>query len=138
METTKKCFKCLVEWPIHYFYKHKIMKDGHLNKCKKCAKKDARNYREKNIEKVRKYDRDRFKNDENRRSYAMKSMKEQRKKYPDRYKARTAVNNAVRDGLILKKPCCVCGNVNSTAHHEDYEKPLEVIWVCLVHHNELE
>lgn len=136
--TTKKCFKCLIEWPLHYFYKHSEMKDGHLNKCKKCTKNDNNKHRKNNLEKIRKYDRDRFQNDVNRRSYAMLSMKEQRKKYPERYKARTAVNNAVRDGRLIKLPCCVCGNIKSTAHHEDYAKPLEVVWVCLLHHKELE
>lgn len=33
-------------------------------------------------------------------------------------------------------PCIICGNVNSEAHHEDYDKPKEVIWYCRKHHME--
>lgn len=38
---TKKCFKCGTEKPLDEFYVHKMMGDGHLNKCKACTRKDA-------------------------------------------------------------------------------------------------
>lgn len=33
-------------------------------------------------------------------------------------------------------PCEVCGDPNVHAHHEDYTKPLEVNWLCPLHHVE--
>jgi 5-methylcytosine-specific restriction endonuclease McrA len=42
----KQCFKCGVTQPFDNFYKHPRMADGHLNKCKTCAKRDVSvNYR---------------------------------------------------------------------------------------------
>lgn len=50
---------------------------------------------------------------------------------------RSYLNVYLGRGKIKKLPCCVCGDINSQAHHEDYSKPLDVIWYCRVHHNEI-
>lgn len=44
-------------------------------------------------------------------------------------------NNALRDGKIKISPCEVCGK-KAHAHHSDYDRPLDVIWLCPKHHKE--
>ena len=63
---------------------------------------------------------------------ACKAYRERNKK---KYQAQNAVNNALRDGLLIKHLCFICGK-NSQAHHPDYDKPLDVVWLCDKHHKE--
>ena len=43
-EATKKCNKCGETKPLSEFNKNKGMKDGHLNQCKDCKRKDYRKW----------------------------------------------------------------------------------------------
>lgn len=66
------------------------------------------------------------------------SQQRMAKKYPEKYKARYLIKNAVMLGKITKKPCEVCGAVKVESHHDDYSKPFDVRWLCHRHHCELE
>ncbi len=55
---------------------------------------------------------------------------------PEKLSARAAVNHAINAGKLTRLPCEVCGTPKSQGHHEDYNKPLEVIWLCPIHHAE--
>lgn len=45
-------------------------------------------------------------------------------------KVGSAVNAAIRNGTLTRRPCRDCGALKVQAHHEDYSKPLDVIWLC--------
>lgn len=47
--------------------------------------------------------------------------------------ARSYLNVYIRRGKISKQRCH-CGSYDVEAHHEDYTKPLEVVWLCRLHH----
>lgn len=47
-----------------------------------------------------------------------------------RIKARSDLNHAVRDGHVLKLPCRDCNCEVVEAHHPNYDKPFDVIWLC--------
>jgi len=44
--------------------------------------------------------------------------------------ARAIAGMNYRRGVITRKPCLSCGSTDSQMHHEDYSKPLQVIWLC--------
>lgn len=125
----KQCFKCAGLLPLSEFYPHPRMADGHLNKCKHCTKKDVRGNRAARGEQYREYDRAR-----NHIPHRHADIVRNARKDPVKYRARKAVDNALRRGKLTKKPCDVCGNPKVDAHHEDYNKPLEVRWLCRKHH----
>ena len=62
----------------------------------------------------------------------VESVLKSRSKYPKRYAARKALQQAVKTGSVLKPDRCETCNKRRylTAHHEDYEEPLEVDWLC--------
>jgi len=125
----KQCFKCKLTKPLSEFYKHSQMKDGHLNKCIECNKKDSNKHRAENLEKVREYDRERGKNPE-RIKFNTEINKAWREEDKRRARAHSSVFRAIRKGILVKMPCVRCGEQKSLAHHEDYDKPLDVMWLC--------
>ena len=63
-------------------------------------------------------------------------MVKYRTTHPDRYHATNLLQSAKMLGKIVPEPCRVCGG-KGEAHHEDYSKPLDVMWLCRKHHMEL-
>ena|ERR1700757_2653927 len=133
----KTCFKCHKTKPLNDFYSHSQMKGGHLGKCKECAKKDVhdRYATPEGRKAFRDYDEARNKTEE-RKSKKLEYMRQRRAENPEKYKANTLVNNAIRDGRLVRQACEYCGISKAEAHHEDYSKPLEVRWLCFKHHRE--
>lgn len=127
----KKCFKCGEVKDLSAFYKHPRMADGHLNKCKECNKRDAIRTRKAKIDHYREYDRKRG----NR--LTSEYHKERAKKFPKKARAKRMVAYHVRAGNLSRKPCEVCRTTEHIhAHHDDYDKPLEVRWLCAAHHHQ--
>ena len=147
--TTKTCFKCLSERPLEAFYKHSMMADGHLNKCKECTKMDVAKRAIEKLEYVRAYDKMRASQPHRvaaraayRKTQAFAqshkaSAERWSKRHPERRKASRIVSNAVRDGNLEKLPCICCGNEKVEGHHPDYSRPLDVVWLCVKHHKEV-
>jgi len=141
----KVCFKCGADKPLTEFYKHSGMKDGFLNKCKECAKRDSRENRALKVGYYREYDRDRFQSDpkvrERNRRYQKTedgkvSMRRSRLRWLEENREKRAAHiilgNRIRKGEVIKPDVCSCCGEAGTlhGHHNDYSRPLEVEWLC--------
>lgn len=143
----KVCRCCGQTKPISDYYKHPAMADGYLGKCKECQKESTKAARERRPDYYREYDKQRSNLPHRVQARAEYAKTEQGKdrhlsanitwisKHPNRRAASHILNNAIRDGKVQRHPCFVCG-AKAHAHHPDYDRPLDVIWLCPKHHKE--
>lgn len=92
------------------------------------ARRDQKLQRERDTERAKQPER---------RAYITANTKRWRKEHPERMAAQNAVARALRRGELEKgqceRECQECSTVIH-AHHDDYSKPLEVRWLCALHH----
>lgn len=136
------CKTCLTDKPVDGFYK------GQKSKCKECTKAYVRAHRLANIEHYRAFDKARASMPHRvaaREAYRTTAAyaeshkaaaKRWAEKHPERRRANTMLDNAVRDGRVIPWPVCAvpecCGKPEG--HHPDYSRPLDVVWLCDKHH----
>ena len=72
------------------------------------------------------------KNGRNRNEDYYEAIKEWGINHPEAIKAHKKLGYAIRTGKVIKpKNCSSCNKEKRlSAHHEDYTKPLIVLWLC--------
>lgn len=121
LDGKKRCGHCKNMLPVSEFNACKHAATGFRSQCKRCMK-DQR-------EKMRPYYQGWRKQGhvaEWYKAYAKRRWRTDTKKA----KARNAVRS------LDRKPCEVCGAEKAEAHHQDYDFPLDVMWLCRRHHIE--
>lgn len=113
---TKTCSRCRNIFPTDQFYRSKGKHDGRDCYCRECRLEIQKGPRV--------------------RASLRRVSARHRLRHPDREFARQMLGRAVRAGRIKPKPCKHCGSLNVQAHHPDYSKPLDVVWLCRKHHYE--
>lgn len=129
MVSLKRCYSCKNHLPLEEFYKHPMTADGYLGKCKSCQRAAMVANRQKNLGRIREYDRNRA-NDPARKKRQVKISRDWRAADPRRMRCHNAVRRAIIAGKITRRGCERCDNIKAYAHHDSYDEPLNVMWLC--------
>lgn len=108
---TKPCYRCGQVKDEGEFFRSVLTADKLSFHCKECTKKATRVNPNATRNKVA--------------AYTPKTA------------AHRAVDKALKDGSLTRKPCKICGTQPAVAHHHDYSKPLDVVWLCRHHHSKV-
>ena len=143
---TCKCNICKQLLPFEMFSKNKSKLQGINSTCKKCDKKQSLRYyyanRENVLPRMHKYYRDnKQKCRVVQKAYYLKHRPEylernrqERIKYPLKIQSRHELNHAIEGGELKRGRCEDCGKTPDQekiyGHHEDYNKPLDIVWLC--------
>jgi ribosomal protein S27AE len=125
----KHCNTCNTDKEESEFHIRKASKDGLAAKCKQCAKKydDARANLPHRVSARLQYSKtENYRLSHNAANHKWEKSNQKKKS------ASCSVNNAVRDHKIEKPTHCSECNTETQlhGHHDDYNKPLEVRWLC--------
>lgn len=143
---SKTCIACGDSKPRDAYYKHPRTADGLLGRCKDCHKAAMRAVRSANLERYRALDRARAHDPERveaRKAYAQtpggaEALRRASRAWDSRNRHKKAahakLNYAVATGSVQRQPCEKCGSPHTEGHHDDYDKPLDVRWLCTAHH----
>ena len=131
----KTCSKCKIDLQDSEFGTDKRNSSGLQSQCRMCQHIC---YLLNRITVMTRAIRWRKDNPQRSKNIQKKSRKKSDHEHPEKIKARNAVNNALRDGRLVKMSCGVFDCfLEAEAHHEDYSKPLDVQWLCTKHHKQL-
>lgn len=144
--STYQCKSCEGFFPPSGFYV------SNQSRCKECVKAGVRKNRDLKVDYYRAYDRKRYRDQPKRKEAARRSAvspaglrakaeatARSKREEPEKWRARNAVKNAIRAGRLERGTCChfCCASKNLQAHHEDYDHPLDVVWLCASCHGKL-
>lgn len=134
-----RCTKCKRELPEDSFAWAK-KGEKRQTTCRECFKAyNAERYQKKREEIKKRVADYREKNPETAFNTRLKACE----KNPTKYNANKLIEAALRAGKLVKPhECSVCGCKNTDhrieAHHEDYTKPLDIVWVCTPCHRKMD
>ena len=131
----KSCKKCRCEKPLDLFYRHSLTRDGHMSECIACVKARTAAWHSLHAEEAKVRHRARAKLPNVIAQQRVRSIK-WHSDNPLRSAAQQILRKARRRGDVIPWPVCAMPECECKpeAHHPDYSRPLDVVWLCSSHH----
>jgi hypothetical protein len=141
----KQCTKCGVSKAAEFFYKNVSAEDGLTSACNVCLSQYQKTRRAKlgalkpSDWKKKTADKAAYMREWKAKNPTRMTLLKKRwlENNPQRAKVKDAVKYALKTGKLTRLPCFVCGELKSQGHHPDYSRPLDVVWLCKPHHDEV-
>ena len=130
---TKICKECEKEKILIDFYKHPQWFMWTLWRCKDCIREWRKTERERKMARVNDFNRSKT---PERKKYQRERTVKYRKEQKQKYNAHKKVWSYLRyNKHKYSFECSICWNKEKIElHHEDYNKPNEVVPLCVTHH----
>lgn len=133
----KQCSRCGQAKGVISFTRNRSQPDGLENWCRDCRNTAERGRYHGSLDAARSAGRE--KQRRLRRNGDYRPVKRARRwknvgLSRERERIYALVARAVKCGKIAKRPCETCGDPKVKAHHDDYSRPLDVMWLCEIHH----
>ncbi len=122
------CQKCNQECEV----KPSMLRSG-ARTCMKCQSKLATSWAHRNPEKHVQHIKDYY---AKRPGLYASKLRAYRARNKEKIAAHGKVYLAVKSGALSRAECVICGNPKSYGHHDNYDRPLDVAWLCNFHHRE--
>lgn len=144
----KTCTNCKAEKKESEFQTRRASPDGLTSRCRKCLseydkrranlphRKAMREAYQKTDAYLRSARKAKMKYADKNKDKVFQANKAYRERNPKKYKCHGKVAFAIKTGILIRQPCEICKDNHSVAHHDDYDKPLEVRWLCDYHHKQ--
>lgn len=146
----KVCRSCGRTRRSSEFYAHPYTADRLQADCKECHREKVRANRAAKADQYRAYEQSRahlphriaaraeYAKTDAGKSAGNRAKRKWSQANAVRRAAQVILGNAVRDGKVVPWPACAMPECNKrpVGHHPDYDRPLEVVWLCQEHHKQ--
>lgn len=129
----QRCYSCHRILSETEYHRDRMASYGIKGTCKQCAKRKRDNdqQRQKKLAKKREY----YRKNKDRWVGYRKRRKIVKYRSTKAIRARKILNQAIIEGRVTKPKCCSeclrpCPKILLHAHHDNYDRPYDVIWLC--------